>query len=200
MIQSYPSGSGNMTAMPRVLGIDSSLTATGLARIDIGEHDGDRWRAVIATATVSAPKPTKDKSKRAMVRRVNALLDQIEPAFEGVDAVGIENLAFAAKGENAWVLPWIFGRVLELCEKHGTPVTVVGTSQRAKFTVGKGSGPGTDKDHILAAAIKLFPEADLASNNEADALMVGAATCQRLQRPILPVTQYRLEVVDKLSD
>src|SRR5690349_19503081 len=88
MIQSYPSGSGNMTAMPRVLGIDSSLTATGLARIDIGEHDGDRWRAVIATATVSAPKPTKDKSKRAMVRRVNALLDQIEPAFEGVDAVG----------------------------------------------------------------------------------------------------------------
>lgn len=189
--------------MPRVLGIDSSLTATGLARIDIGDYDDERkvWRSEVVTATVSAPKPTKDKSKLAMVRRVNALVDLIEGAFDAdVDAVGIENLAFAAKGENAWVLPWIFGRVLELCERHGTPVTIVGTSQRAKYAVGKGSGPGTDKDHVLAAAIKLFPEADLSSNNEADALIVGAATCQRLQRPILPVTQYRLEVVDKLSD
>ncbi|QPX62122.1 RuvC-like resolvase [Mycobacterium phage Indlovu] len=191
--------SGKITRM-RILGIDSSLTATGLARIDIDGWDGDRWKASIATATVSAPKPTKDKSKRAMVRRVNYLVDQIEGAFEDVDAVGIENLAFAAKGENAWVLPWIFGRVLELCEKYGLPVTVVGTSQRAKFAVGKGSGPGTDKDHILAAAIKLFPQADISSNNEADALIVGAATAARLEKPILPTTQYRIEVIEKLSD
>jgi Holliday junction resolvasome RuvABC endonuclease subunit len=185
----------------RILGIDPSLTGTGLARIDISGYDADAYVADISTATVSAPKPTKDKSKVAMARRVNALIDQVEGAFDAdVDAVAIESLAYSAGNANAWVLAWVFGRVVELVEKHGLPLTVVGTSQRAKFALGKGSGPGTDKDHVLAAAIKLFPHADLSSNNEADAVIVGAACAQRLEHPILPVTQYRIDVVSKLGD
>lgn len=187
----------------RILGIDSSLTATGLARIDIGGHGDDTsepWRSVIATATVGAPKPGKDKSKQAMCRRVNILLDLIEGAFEDdIDAVGLEDLAYGAKGEGVWVLPWIFGRVIELTVKHELPLIIVGTHQVKKFAVGKGSGPGTDKDHILAATIKLFPGADLASNNEADAIIVGAVVAQKLEHPILTVTQYRMDVVAGLS-
>lgn len=183
--------------MPRILGIDSSLTATGLARIDIGPGYTDRWEAVIATGTAAAPRPTKDKSKLAMVRRVNALMAQIESAFEGVDAVGIEGLAYGARGEASWVLPWVWGRCLELCEKHGVPLTVVATSARAKFAVGKGNAP---KDAVLLAASRLWPEVELADNNEADALIVGAAVAQQIGKPILPVTQYRLDVVAALGN
>jgi Holliday junction resolvasome RuvABC endonuclease subunit len=182
----------------RILGIDTSLTATGLARIDIGDYGDGAWKADIATATVGAPKPTKDKSKLAMVRRVNALIDQVEGAFDAdVDHVGIEGLAYGAKGDSAWVLPWVFGRVLELCERHGVPVTIVATSARAKFATGKGT---SDKDTVLLAAARLWPEAELVNNNEADALIVGAAVAQQLERPILPVTQYRLDVVAALTD
>jgi Holliday junction resolvasome RuvABC endonuclease subunit len=187
----------------RILGIDSSLTATGLARIDIGgpgPDTGTPWTSEIATATVGAPKPSKDKSKQAMCRRVNTLLDLIEGAFDAdIDAVGLEDLAYGAKGEGVWVLPWVFGRVIELTVKHGVPLFIVGTHQVKKFAVGKGSGPGTDKDHILAATIKLFPEADLASNNEADAIIVGAAVAQKLERPIVAMTQYRMDVVAALG-
>lgn len=202
----------------RILGIDTSLTGTGLARIDLSVTGVDHVRPGVGyphdrvnfdmdVATVGAPKPGKDKSKRAMVRRVNVLMDGIESAFtsDGLghdlpDAVGIEGLAYGAGNSSAWVLAWVFGRTIELCEKHDVPLTVVAPTARIKFAMGKGGGPGTDKDHVLAMAIKLFPAADISGNNEADAAIVGAVVCQQLGVPILPVTNYRTEVMAKLDD
>lgn len=188
----------------RVLGIDSSLTATGLARIDVKQvwDEGlGHWAFDAETAVVGAPRPTKDKSKLAMARRVNALIAQIEGCFnepgECPDHVGLEALAYGARGEGAWVLPWIFGRVIELCEKYGVPLTVVATSARAKFATGKGNA---SKDTVLLTAAKLFPQIAFQDNNAADAMIVGAVVCQQLGSAILPVTQYRIEVIEKLGD
>lgn len=181
--------------MPRVLGIDTSLTATGLARIDYGGPDA--W--TVETATVSAPPPARngDRSKRAMARRVNALLAQIEPAFQGVDAVGMEGLAYAAKGDSAWVLPWVFGRVIELCERFDVPLTIVGTSQRAKYATGKGTA---DKDTVLLAAARQWPDAGITNNNEADATVVAAVVCQQHGWPVCPETAYRADVLTKVGN
>ncbi|QOC58567.1 RuvC-like resolvase [Mycobacterium phage Lolalove] len=186
----------------RILGIDTSLTGTGLARIDLEPIEDDNPLAayIAATATVSAPRPGRDKSKRAMARRVNALIEQIEWCFQGDEkpnAVGIEALAYGAKGAGVWVLPWVFGRTVELCEKYDVPLTVVSTSQRAKFATGKGNA---SKDQVLLAAAKLFPEVGLTDNNEADAMVVGAVVCHRLGLPILPVTNYRRDVIEGLED
>ncbi|AHB79326.1 RuvC-like resolvase [Mycobacterium phage JAMaL] len=185
----------------RILGIDTSLTGTGLARIDLEpiEDDDPLAAYIAATATVAAPKPGRDKSKRAMARRVNALIAQIEQCFteDKPDAVGLEALAYGAKGAGVWVLPWVFGRVIELCEKYDVPLTVVSTAGRAKYATGKGNA---SKDQVLLAAAKLFPEAGLTDNNEADAMVVGAVVCHRLGLPILPVTQYRRDVVEALEN
>ncbi|QGH75257.1 RuvC-like Holliday junction resolvase [Mycobacterium phage Quesadilla] len=186
--------------MPRVLGIDTSLTATGLARIDfapeLGTNDiADDVR--IEVATVGAPKPTADKSKKAMARRVNALLEKIEGAFEGqIDLVAMEGLAYAAKGEGAWVLPWVFGRVIELVEDRQLPLVIVGTSQRAKYATGKGTA---DKDTVMLAAARRWPSAQIANNNEADAVIVGAVGAHYLGFPLAPVTQAQLDVLAKVS-
>ena len=192
----------------RVLGIDTSLTATGLARIDFVRPSAELaergntpgWTHVISTATVGAPKPTKDRSKQAMCVRVNALIDQIEGCFsapgETPDAVGMEALAYGARGDSAWVLPWVFGRVIELTVEYAVPLYIVGTTARAKFATGKGNA---DKDTVLLAAARQFPQAELRNNNEADALIVGAVVCQKLGRPILPVTAYRTEVLAKVE-
>lgn len=192
--------------MPRILGIDTSLTKTGLALIDLAvwpPSDTPAEHPVahsVQVATVGAPGPTANKSKARMVYRVNTLIDRIEDCFRDEDRpdhVGIENLAFAAKGENSWVLPWIFGRTLELCVKYDVPMTVVSTGSRAKFAAGKGNA---SKDQVLAAAIKLFPEAGITDNNEGDAAIVGAVVCQALGMPILPITQYRDEVIEGLGN
>ncbi|AGU91929.1 RuvC-like Holliday junction resolvase [Mycobacterium phage Adawi] len=186
-----------------ILGIDTSLTGTGLARIYVKQvwSDADpKFEFIADTATVSAPKPGRDKSKRAMARRVNALIDQVEGCFNNgdkPDAVGMEGLAYGAKGASAWVLPWVFGRVIELCEKYDVPLTIVATSARAKFATGKGNA---DKDTVLLATARQFPDSAVVNNNEADALIVGAVVCQRLGLPILPVTAYRQAVIDALED
>jgi len=192
--------------MPRVLGIDTSLTATGLARIDFTPSSPalPTGTMEIATATVGAPKPSKDKSKRAMARRVNALLSQIElgilsdsgPDDPPPDLIAMEGLAYGAKGESAWVLPWVFGRVIELAEKYDIPLIIVATSARAKYATGNGR---SDKDAVLASAIKLWPEADIANNNEGDAVVVGAVGCHYLGFPICASTVYRAEVLAKVE-
>ena len=193
----------------RVLGIDTSLTGTGLALIDIAtwppsrppRQGGEPVEFSADTVTVSASKPTKDKSKRAMARRVNGLIEQIEWCFKDdrPDQVGLEALAYGARGEGAWVLPWIFGRVIELCETYDVPLQVVATTARAKFATGKGNA---DKDTVLLATSRQFMpnEVHPKNNNEADALIVGAVVCQKIGLPILPVTKYRTEVVDGLGD
>lgn len=193
--------------MPRILGIDSSLTATGLCQIDVDHGQ----TPVLRTATVGAPKPTADKSKRAMVRRVNSLMLQVELAITDggsgrklqfgermmlPDLIAIESLAYGAKGDSAWVLPWVFGRVIELAEVYDIPLITVGTTARAKFATGKGNA---DKDTVMLAAAKRWPEAQVANNNEADALIVAAVGCYYLGYPIAEPTQAMAEVLTKVS-
>lgn len=188
--------------MPRVLGIDSSLTATGLCQVDW--HGPNNW--TIATATVGAPKPTKDKSKRAMARRVNALIGQIEAAITDnplapargslPDLIAMEALAYGARGDSAWVLPWVFGRVVELAEKYDIPLVIVGTTARAKYATGRGTA---DKATVMLAAARRWPEAEVTNDNEADALVVAAVGCHYLGVPICAPTAYMTEVMAKLS-
>ncbi|UXE04382.1 RuvC-like resolvase [Mycobacterium phage Funsized] len=193
----------------RVLGIDTSLTGTGLAQFDLAtwppsnppRQPDEPVSFGLQVARVCAPKPTADKSKRAMARRVKALIEQIEWCFktpgETPDHVGIEGLAYTAGNASAWVLAWVWGETIALCEEYQVPLTVVAPAARAKFATGKGNAA---KDAVLAAAIKLFPHADISDNNEGDAAIVGAVVCQQLGVPVLPVTSYRTEVMAKLSD
>lgn len=188
--------------MPRVLGIDTSLTGTGLARIDIVEDDNGpylKYRADIDTATVSAPKPTTDKSKRAMVRRVNQLIEQIEQAITYEDdplvpdLIAIEALAFGARGASVWVLPYVFGRTVELAEKYGIPLIEVGTGQIKKYATGSGTA---DKSTVVIAVSKRWPDADARNDNEADAMTAGAVGCHYLGYPIVEnVAKYHLDVM-----
>lgn len=197
--------SGNMPTMTRVLGIDTSLTGTGLCRADIDDEPEEglgTYAATMETATVRAPGPTKDKSKRAMARRVNALVEQIEGAIlDGTkpDLISMEALAYAAKGEGVWVLPWIFGRVIELAEKHDIPLIVVGTSQVKKYVLGKGAGPGTGKDDVMLAAEKRWRVADISNNNEADATVCCAVGCRYLGYPIDQVPKVNQEIMAKVG-
>jgi Holliday junction resolvasome RuvABC endonuclease subunit len=186
--------------MPRILGIDSSLTATGLCRVDIDTHKPGPFSATLVEAkidvcTVSAPKPAKDKSKRAMARRVSVLLEQIEAALEGVDLVALEELAYGAKGESSWVLPWIWGEVIRLCERHDIDLVIVNVATVKKYATGKGNA---DKDTVLLTTTRRYPDVTLTNNNEADAMVIAAIGCRYLGFPIDTVPKVNLEFMGKL--
>lgn len=166
--------------MPHVLGIDASLTATGLCRVII-ESIGDpvNQPPIIEVCTLSTFKP-RLKTKREYSVRVSHVIDQIEGAFEGIDLVCMEDLAYGAKGEAVWVLPWIFGRIIDLCERHDKELIVVSTSQVKMYATGKGNAK---KEVATLATVQRFPGVEIANNNEADALIVAAIGCRHLGVP-----------------
>lgn len=183
--------------MPRVLGIDPSLTAAGLCRVDV-EPVGDpvNQPPVIELCTLSTFKP-RLKTKREYSVRVSHVIDQIEGAFEDVDLVAMEDLAYGAKGEAVWVLPWIFGRIIDLCERHDKELIIVSTSQVKKYATGKGNGK---KEVATLATVQRFPHCEIGNNNEADALIVAAIGCRHLGFPIdaMPKTHW-VDVMSKIG-
>lgn len=186
--------------MPTILGVDTSLTGTGLCLIEVAPGSAkDDLAGVLRSwsgqcVTVKAPNPTADKSKRAMARRVNDLVEQIRWVFadDRPDLVSLEALAYAAKGAGVWVLPWIFGRVLELCEEFDTQLIVPSTSQVKKYATGKGNAP---KDAVAPAVLKRWSELDPSNNNEADAAVAGAIGCHYLGFPLTEPTTYQADVI-----
>ncbi|AZS10444.1 RuvC-like resolvase [Mycobacterium phage Surely] len=183
--------------MPVVLGIDTSLRATGMCLVSLPPSvELGSWHG--QCVTVGAPAATPDKSKRAMARRVKALVDQIRWVFDDdrPDLVVMETLAFAAKGEGVWVLPWIFGKVIELCEEFDVELLCAGTSQVKKYATGKGNA---DKDTVMLTVAKRWPELAPANNNEADAACLAAIGCHYLGQPLGEPTVYQTEVLDKIG-
>lgn len=180
--------------MPSIVGLDTSLTATGFCRINVAQETGMYWTDCL---TIHAPPPGDDKSKLAMARRVNTLISRIEMNLtrEPVDLIVVEALAFAARGASSWVLPWVYGRVLELAVKHSYPLVTVATSARARYAAGTGKA---GKDTVMLAAHKLWPSADVKNNNEADATILAAIGCHYSGIPICPETTYRKEVLNKV--
>ena len=182
--------------MTTVLGVDTSLTGTGLCLIELAPSSPASWtgRWSGQCVTVKAPNPTADKSKRAMARRVNVLVEQIRWVFadDRPDLVSMEALAYAAKGAGVWVLPWIFGRVIELCEEFDVPLVVPATSQIKKYATAKGNAP---KDAVVPAVLKRWPELAPSNNNEGDAAVAGAIGCHWLGYPLTEPTAFQADVI-----
>jgi hypothetical protein len=79
---------------------------------------------------------------------------------------------------------------------NDVPVVEITPNQRAKYATGKGTD---DKDKVLAAVIRRYPDVDVTGNDVADALALAAMGRRRLGRPLeesLP--KPNLEVMDKV--
>ena len=188
----------------RVLGIDPSLTATGVCTVLLGT---DSWPSAIDPAppdvehfidvrTLSTGKP-KLKTKREYSQRVTRVIDQVEEFLRISDLVSMESLAYAAKGEAVWVLPWIFGRVIDLCERYDKELIIVGTSQVKKYATGKGLIP---KEQALLATVRRFPQVEIKDNNQADALVCAAVGCRYKGLPIDTVPKdHWVDVMKKIA-
>lgn len=184
----------------RVLGVDSSLTATGLSLIDVpGSPVTDKLTILeptsIQVATVGAPKP-RLKTRREYSRRVSHVVESVAAAMEGVDLIMMEELAYGAKGDTAFVLPWIWGRIIDAAEERDIPIGFANIQQVKKYATGKGNA---DKDIVLAAMVRRFPDVAITNNNESDALTLGLIGCRARGYPIDHPTIHKEEVMAKLG-
>jgi Holliday junction resolvasome RuvABC endonuclease subunit len=133
--------------MTRIVGLDLSLTATGVA-----------WEG--GTGLV--------KSKLTGMPRLAEICDDIVQPSRDVDLVVIEGYSFGSHNAHAHALGELGGVVRLDLWRHNIPHVDVPPATLKKFATGKGNA---GKDEVLAAAIRSFGFAG-SNNNEADAYML----------------------------
>lgn len=179
--------------MTHVLGIDPSLTSTGLCGVDVTPEGAQH----VSCRTVTS-KPPPEKTYRAASDRIDGIVTHIRVAARGAHLVVIEGPSFASKFGQTHTRDWLWGRIYDMCARElDKPVLVVSPTQRMKYATGRGNA---QKDAVLAAAIKRWPDVDITGNDTADALILAAIGCRSLSLPIDEVPQsYWEPVMAKLA-
>lgn len=165
--------------MTRVIGIDSSLTGTGLVRID---RKDTGWTAQTQLITTKSG----DGTHAFTSRRLKTIVTQIAVELELLPTlVVLEAPALAKVGGHNHDRSWLWGKIFDACADRRIPVITPTPNQRAQYATGAGNA---GKDVVLAATIRRWPQVDIIDNNIADAMVLAAIGCRVLRRPIDSVT------------
>jgi len=172
----------------RIVGLDLSLTATGIAVLD--DRDGIRVSAVgskgAKDATIAQRVARLDDLERAIINRLG----------NDVDLVVIEAPSFGQMRQSGEHLrAGLWWRLVSLIENTIAPVAEVPPATLKKYATGKGNAT---KDAVLLATARRFPTVDVTTNDEADALWLCAAGAQVFNQPIVDVPLVHLEALDKV--
>jgi crossover junction endodeoxyribonuclease RuvC len=147
-----------------VVGIDPSLTSTGIAIAIDGKVETGRVRS----------KGSKADGWEDRVGRIITLAQQITDQVPANSLVIIEAPSYGSVSTSAHDRAGLWWLIFTKLYLEGCDILPVTPAQRMTYAVGKGGGAGTDKDNILAAAIKRYPEIDITGNDVADAVILAA--------------------------
>ncbi|UVT31867.1 RuvC-like resolvase [Gordonia phage Kewpiedoll] len=199
--------------MTVILGIDPSLTSTGLARITItptavsttapGVDD-----VAIQTTCVGEPgsKGATVEQRRARIQRARR---SILRAAQGVDLAVIETPFYDRKTTQGALMDrsWLWGSVVDGLHAAGIPVVNVAVKQRAKFATDNGN---SGKAAVAEAIGRLWSQVlvengrhrQLRNDDEYDALVcatIGAVKTHPRSRLPIRVLEHHLHVVAGLD-
>jgi crossover junction endodeoxyribonuclease RuvC len=182
----------------RVVGIDLSLTSTGLASA------GDEVKlARIRSAAPKTPRhprtnkplpPTLEQRRERLGLLCAKILTFV--MLEEPDLACVEQPAYSRNVGSMHDRSGLWWLVVNGLFANDVPVVEITPNQRAKYATGKGTD---DKDKVLAAVIRRYPGVDVTGNDVADALALAAMGRRRLGRPLeesLP--KPNLEAMDKV--
>lgn len=150
------------SARPRVLGVDLSLTSTGVA--------GYGWAERLV--------PPRGLDGLPRLRWLRDAVLALEFTHQP-DLVVVEGLAYSRTTGKAAERAGLWHLVVERLDGM-VPWAQVPPTARAKYATGKGNAP---KDAVLAAVVRRFPDFDVTGNDQADALVLAAMGLDHLGHP-----------------
>ncbi|ANA85366.1 RuvC-like Holliday junction resolvase [Gordonia phage VanDeWege] len=153
--------------MTTVIGLDLSLTSTGIATIAYDPTDG-RHTTELQTIT-STPRGTRTLADRA--ERLRRLRSAIVGACRGADLVCVESPAFAARGMNTHDLNGNWWLVVAGLHHLEIPVAEVPVATVKKFATDSG---GAKKADVAAAITRMWPDAHPHGDDQFDALALAS--------------------------
>lgn len=170
---------------PLVVGIDTSLKATGLA-------SSEGWCRVIGYQDSKRPITKLPHPERLVqMRRVlSAVIDGIGRP----DLAVLERAALSQSGGGAHERGWLWWRVYEHLTDAAVPVGLMAPNQRIQYATGKGTGA---KTVVVDQVARRWPQWQTGGNdNAADAVVLMAAGREWLQAPIAAMPQAHRAAID----
>lgn len=176
----------------RVVALDLSLSSTGAARVDFTPQPlGPEGITVTLQRVQSKPPPIPAGRKHPTLAqtsiRLRKLAQQIVALAVGADLVLVEGPSFGSSGAGTWDRAGLWWLVVGRLTGAGLQVVLIPPSNVKTYALGKGNGPGTDKDAVLAATVRRYLDlAEVTGNDVADALIMAAMGCRWIGQPIEP--------------
>ncbi|MET9436952.1 hypothetical protein [Streptomyces sp. NPDC006551] len=175
-----------MTTPPTVIGLDTSLTATGIA-------SSNGWCHVTGYTDKNNPITKLPHTQRLaameQVRR-DVILHIGEP-----DLVVLETPAPSRSGGGAHERGWLWWEVYSHLIARNIPIGLMSTNQRMLYATGKGAAT---KNLIVDAVARRWPTWPTnGDDNAADAVVLMAAGRDWLGHPITPMPQANRGAITK---
>lgn len=154
-----------------ILGVDPSLSSTGLAWLDTDEPEWITSR--VRTLPPSAGADRLHEQARRMSRIAGEVREKVNGAHGvWVDLVVIEGLSMGSHGNATRDLAGLWWLIVrELVVRTSAELMVVAPATRAKYATGSGRASKSD---VLAAVRETYPRADVPGHDVADAVALAA--------------------------
>lgn len=165
-----------MSVKATVVGLDLSITATGLAHTVSGEAC---WHLI-------KPKLVKD-------RRLGEIKAQVREYVTGAEFVLVEMLPPNMKG--AGITGMVQGVIRDMLAENGIPYGDIGPSSLKKYATGKG---GASKTEMSLAAMKRAG-VELAEDNLCDAWWLWVMANDHLGQPVFPLPKIQRDELGKIE-
>ena len=165
-----------------VIGLDPSLTGTGLA-------SSNGWCDVIGYKRARSKDPGITQLPHGeRITAMRALVDQVLEGIGTPDLVVMELPAVSRSGGGAHERGWFWWQLYNHLTNAETPVALMAPNARALYATGKGNAP---KGAVVDAVARRYPDWTTDGNdNAADAVALMAAGRDHLGHPLaqLPKT------------
>lgn len=172
---------------PRVLGLDLSLTSTGIAYASNGQ-------SVTGVIRRTSQGPTVIDQRGRLQDITAAIWKYVGSAGGTPDLAVIEGPSYGSKGAGTWDRAGLWWMVVDSFIGNHIPIAIAPPSCRARYATGKGNA---DKDLVLAETVLRFDR--VLGNDEADALILAAMGCDHLGHPLVPMPAAHRTGLDRVA-
>lgn len=189
MTMTLPDPTPTALTEPTVIGLDTSLTATGIA-------SSRGWCEVIGYKRPRAKDPGITQLPHAeRLTAMRALLATVVTAIGTPDLAVMELPAPSRSGGGAHERGWFWWQIYSHLATHDIPVGLMTPNHRMQYATGKGAAT---KNLIIDSVARRFPDWPTAGDdNAADAVILMAAGRDWLGHRITPMPKTHRAAIDK---
>lgn len=170
----------------RIVGIDPSLTGTGIAIIEGGQ---------VTVRTVKSKGAAGDSLAARRFRLARLVRDIEEIVYPHVDLIVIEAPAYNSRTGHQHDRSGLWWLLVERALGNYVHVAEVTTGGVKRYATGKGNA---GKDSVLLAVARRFPDVAVTDNNQADALILAAMGARHLGQPIDSMPQAHCAALESV--